>query len=123
MLASVRLVRDSREVVEATDDFHLVRAKRGLHPEGASSPTLARKAVTDRHHQRIPTHRQAELSAVAGGFSFGHCFTHSARLFVTSSAGGAESGPPDSLIDSETLSTHALTATTLPATFPHARKS
>jgi hypothetical protein len=72
VLPSVRFVRDSGEVVEATDDLHLIRSERGLHPEGASGPTLAIKAVTDRDHERVAVHLQAKLPTVTGGFSGGH---------------------------------------------------
>src|SRR5687768_2166181 len=72
MLLSVRLVRDSREVAEATDDLHLIRIERRLHPEGASGPTLTGKAVTDGNHKRIASHFQTKLPTVTGGFSGSH---------------------------------------------------
>src|SRR5688572_3638778 len=72
MLLSVRLVRDSREVAEATDDLHLIRFERRLHPEGASGPTLTGKAVTDGNHKRIASHFQTKLPTVTGGFSGSH---------------------------------------------------
>jgi hypothetical protein len=45
VLLPVRLVRDARVVIEATDDLHLIRLEARLHPEGASRPTLAGEAV------------------------------------------------------------------------------
>jgi hypothetical protein len=56
MLLSVRFVRDSCEFAEATDDLHLIRLKRRLHPECASGPTLTGKTVADGHHKRIAGH-------------------------------------------------------------------
>ena len=77
MLLSVRLVRDARVVAEATDDLHLIRFEPGLHPEGASGPTLAGKAVTDGDRERIASDFQTKLPAVTGGFSGSHrCETH-----------------------------------------------
>jgi hypothetical protein len=72
VLLSVRLVRDSHEVAESTDDLHLVRCERRLHPEGASRPTLAGKAVTDGDHKRVARYFQTKLATVAGRFSGGH---------------------------------------------------
>jgi hypothetical protein len=72
VLLSVGLVRDSRVVAEATDDLHLIRLEPGLHPEGASGPTLARQAVTDGDRGRFAGHFQTELPAMTGGFSAGH---------------------------------------------------
>ena len=72
MLLPVRLVRDPREVAEATDDLHLIRLERRLHPEGASGPALTGKAVTDGHERWIAGHFQTKLPAVTGGFSGGH---------------------------------------------------
>jgi hypothetical protein len=72
MLLSVRLVRESREVAEATDDLHLIRLKRRLHPEGASGPTLTGKTVTDGDGKRIARDLQTKLPAVTGGISSGH---------------------------------------------------
>ncbi len=72
MLLAVRLVRDSREVAEATEDLHLVCLERRLHPEGAPGPTLTRKAVTDGNRERIPGDFQPQLSTVTGGFPRGH---------------------------------------------------
>jgi hypothetical protein len=71
MLLSVRLVQDSREVAEATDDLHVVRFKRRLHPEGASDSTLARKAVTQMERANA-RHFQTKLPTVTGGISGGH---------------------------------------------------
>jgi hypothetical protein len=73
MLLSVRLVRDSCEVAEATDDLHLIRFERRLHPEGASGPTLTGKAVTDGDGKRIARDFKAKLPTVTGGISSGHC--------------------------------------------------
>jgi hypothetical protein len=53
MLLPVCLVRDSRVVAKAAENLHLIRSKARLHPEGASGPTLAGKAVTDRDSERI----------------------------------------------------------------------
>ena len=72
MLLSVRLVRDSREVAEATDDLHLIRLERRLHPEGASGPTLTGEAVTDGDDKRIARDFQTKLPTVTGGFSGSH---------------------------------------------------
>ena len=72
MRLPVRLVRDAFEVAEATDDLHLLRFERRLHPEGASRPTLTGKAVTDRNHERIAVHFQTKLPAVTRGFSGRH---------------------------------------------------
>jgi hypothetical protein len=72
MLLPVRLVRDSREVAEATDDLHLICFESGLHPEGASGPTLTGKAVTDGDRERIARDFQAKLPTVTGGISGGH---------------------------------------------------
>ena len=74
MLLSVRLVRDAREVAEATDDLHLIRLERRLHTEGASGPTLTGKAVTDGNHNRIAGHLQPKLPAVTRGFLGSHRF-------------------------------------------------
>jgi hypothetical protein len=72
VLLSVCLVRDSRVVVEATDNLYLIRFESGLHPEGASGPTLAGKAVTDGHRERVARDFQAKLTTVTGGISGGH---------------------------------------------------
>jgi hypothetical protein len=72
VLFSVCLVRDSRVVVEATDDLHLIRLESGLHPEGASGPTLAGKAVTDGDREWIARDFQAKLPTMTGGISGGH---------------------------------------------------
>jgi hypothetical protein len=72
MLLSVRLVRDSREVAEATGDLHLIRSEPRLHPEGASGPTLTGKTVTDGDGKRIARDFQTKLPAVTGGSSSGH---------------------------------------------------
>jgi hypothetical protein len=61
-----------RVVAEATDDLHLISFESGLHPEGASGPTLAGKAVTDGDRNRIARDFQAKLPTVAGGSSGGH---------------------------------------------------
>jgi hypothetical protein len=53
MLLPVRLVRDSREVAEATDDPYLIPFERRLHPEGAPGPMLTGKTVTDGDGKRI----------------------------------------------------------------------
>jgi hypothetical protein len=50
----------------------LIRLEPGLHPEGASGPTLARQAVTDGDRGRFAGHFQTELPAMTGGFSAGH---------------------------------------------------
>jgi hypothetical protein len=71
MLLSVRLVRDACEVVEATDDLHLIRFEPRLHPEGASGPTLTGKAVTDGDGNRVARDFQTKLPAVTGGISSG----------------------------------------------------
>jgi hypothetical protein len=72
VLLSVRLVRDSRVVAEATDDLHLIRFKARLHPEGASGPTLTGKTVTDGDGKRIARDFQTKLPAVTGGISSAH---------------------------------------------------
>jgi hypothetical protein len=72
MLLSVRLVRGSREIVEATDDLHLIRFESRLHAEGASCPTLTGEAMTDGNPRRIAGHFQAKLPTVTGGFSGRH---------------------------------------------------
>ena len=72
MLLSVRLVGDPQVVAEATDDAHLIRSEPRLHPEGASGPALAGKAVTDGDRERIARRFQTELPTVAGGLSGGH---------------------------------------------------
>jgi hypothetical protein len=72
VLLAVRLVRNSRVVAEATDDLHLIRFESGLHPEGASGPTLTGKAVTDGDRERIARDFQAKLPTVTGGISGGH---------------------------------------------------
>ena len=69
---SVRLVRESRVVAEATEDLHLIRFESRLHPEGASGPTLAGEAVTDGDRERIARDFQTKLPAVTGGISGGH---------------------------------------------------
>ena len=72
MLLSVLLVGDSHVVAEATNDVHLIRCERRLHPEGTSGPTLAGKAVTHGDHERIARHFQAKLPTVTGGLSGSH---------------------------------------------------
>jgi len=72
VLLSVRLVRDSGVVAEATGDLHLIRFESGLHPEGASGPALTGKTVADGDGERIARHFQAKLSTVTGGSSGGH---------------------------------------------------
>jgi hypothetical protein len=66
VLLPVRLVRDARVVAEATDDLHLIRLEPRLHPERATRPALAGKAVADRHRERIARDFQTKLSAVTG---------------------------------------------------------
>src|SRR5688572_22412563 len=72
MLLSVLLVGDSHVVAEATNDVHLIRCERRLHPEGTSGPTLAGKAVTHGNHKRIARHFQTKLPTVTGGLSRSH---------------------------------------------------
>lgn len=72
VLLSVPLVRGPRVVAEAPDDLHLIRFESRLHPEGASGPTLASKAVTDGHRKRIAVDFQTKLPAMTGGISRGH---------------------------------------------------
>jgi hypothetical protein len=72
VLLPVFLVRDSRVVAEAPDDLHLIRLESGLHPEGASGPPLAGKAVTDGHRKRIARYFQTKLATMTGGISGGH---------------------------------------------------
>jgi hypothetical protein len=72
MLLSVCLVGDSYVVAEATNDVHLIGCERRLHPEGASCPTLAGKAVTHGDHKRIARHFQTKLPTVTGGLSASH---------------------------------------------------
>ena len=72
VLLPVRLVGDSREVVEATGDLYLIRLVPRLHPEGASGPTLTGKAVTDGDGERIACDFQAKLPAVTRGFTSVH---------------------------------------------------
>ena len=72
MLLSVRLVRDSGVVAEATDDLHLIRFEARLHPEGASGSALAGKTVTDGDCKRIARNFQTKLPTVAGGIPRGH---------------------------------------------------
>src|SRR5688572_22050154 len=67
VLLLVFLVRDSREVAEATRDLHLIRVERRLHPEGASGPALAGEAVADGHDEWIARDVKTKLSAVTGG--------------------------------------------------------
>ncbi len=72
VLLPVCLVRDARVVAEATADLHLIRFEARLHPEGASGPALAGKAVTDGDGKRIALDFQTKLPAVTGGISSGH---------------------------------------------------
>ena len=72
VLLPVCLVRDSREVAEATPDLHLIRFEARLHPEGASGPALAGKAVADGDGKRIARDFQTKLPAVTGGLSVSH---------------------------------------------------
>jgi hypothetical protein len=72
VLLPVRLVGDSRVVVEAADDLHLIRCERRLHPEGASGPALAGEAVANRDDERIALNLQAKLSAMTGGLAHTH---------------------------------------------------
>ena len=72
VLLPVRLVGDSREVVEAAVHLHLMRLEPRLHPEGAPGPTLTGKAVTDGHDERVARDFQTKLSAVTGGFTSVH---------------------------------------------------
>jgi hypothetical protein len=72
VLLPVCLVRGSRVVAEATDDLHLIRFEARLHPERASGPALAGKAVTDGDRKRIARHFQTKLPTVTGGISGGH---------------------------------------------------
>jgi hypothetical protein len=50
----------------------LIRLEPRLHPEGASGPTLAGEAVTDRDGEGIARRLKTELPAVAGSVSVGH---------------------------------------------------
>jgi hypothetical protein len=59
-------------VAEATDDLHLIRCERRLHPEGTSCPTLAGEAVTHGDHKRIARHLKPKLPTVTGGLSGNH---------------------------------------------------
>jgi len=69
---SVRLVGDSRVVVEATGDLDLIRFESGLHAEGASGAALASEAVADRDRKRVSRDFQAKLPTVTGGIPGGH---------------------------------------------------
>ena len=71
MFPSVRLVRDSREIAEATHDLDLIRLEPGLHSEGASGPPLTGEAVADRDCKRIARDFQTKLPTVTGGISSG----------------------------------------------------
>jgi hypothetical protein len=64
VLLSVRLVGDSHVIAEPTDDVHLIRCERRLHPEGTSCATLAGKTVTHGDHKRIARHVQTKLPTV-----------------------------------------------------------
>jgi hypothetical protein len=72
VLLPVRLVGDSRVVAEATDDLYLIRFEARLHPEGASCPTLAGKAVTDGDGERISRDFQTKLTTVTCGIAGRH---------------------------------------------------
>src|SRR5919198_6211844 len=72
VLLSVRLVRDARVVAEATDDLDLIRLEPRLHPEGASRPALADKAVADGDRKRLARDFQAKLATVTGGVAGRH---------------------------------------------------
>jgi hypothetical protein len=50
----------------------LIRLEARLHPEGASGPTLAGKAVTDGDGKRIASHFEAKLPTVACSISGSH---------------------------------------------------
>jgi hypothetical protein len=50
----------------------LIRFESGLHPEGASGPALAGKAVTERDRKRIARDFQAKLPTVTSGIARGH---------------------------------------------------
>ena len=58
VLLPVLLVGDSQVVAEATNDLHLIRCERRLHPEGASGPTFAGEAVTHGDHEGIARYFQ-----------------------------------------------------------------
>jgi hypothetical protein len=68
----VRLVRDSRVVVEATDDLHLARLEGRLHSEGTPCPPLASKTVAEGDDERIALDLKTKLPAVTRGLSSGH---------------------------------------------------
>jgi hypothetical protein len=72
VLFSVCLVGDPHVIAEATNDVHLIRCERRLHPEGTSGPTLAGKAVTHRNHKRIARNLQTKLPTVTCGLSGSH---------------------------------------------------
>jgi hypothetical protein len=72
VLLSVRLVGDSQVVAEASDDVHLIRCERRLHPEGASGPAFTGEAMTHRDHKRVACYFQTKLPTVTGGLSGSH---------------------------------------------------
>ena len=72
VLPPVRLVGDSRVIVETTEDLHLIRLEARLHPEGASGPALAGKAVADRDGERIAGDLQPKLPTVTRGLASRH---------------------------------------------------
>jgi hypothetical protein len=72
VLLAVLLVRDPRVVGEPAGHPHLVRLETRLHAKGAPGAALAREAVADRDGERLARDLEAELAAVAGGFSHGH---------------------------------------------------
>ena len=86
VLLPVRLVRYAHVVVEATDDLHLIRFEGRLHPEGASCPPLAGKAVADRDERRIAFDVQTQLPTMTGGLSSGHRRKTYGIVFADSSA-------------------------------------
>ena len=106
VLLPVCLVRDSREVAEATPDLHLIRFEARLHPEGTSGPALAGKAVTDGDGKRIARDLQAKLPAVTDGLSS----SHGQERYVT--AGLASSPSPAALSRTPRAATTPVAAAT-----------
>src|SRR6266516_1181345 len=66
------LVGGSHVVATATDDVHSIRCEPCLDPEGASSPTLAGKAVAHGDPDRIALRCQMKLPTATDGIAGSH---------------------------------------------------
>ena len=66
------LVGGSHVVAKATGDAHVIRSEPCLDPEGASSPTLAGKAVAHGDPDRIALRCQMQLPTATDGIAGSH---------------------------------------------------